>query len=76
MIVYLIDDQRIGLSAVIGVAKHWKSMKSLKIVADTPLRQLNLTQTLALTLILNHTSFCTNTAPLATRNKRTANDAW
>jgi len=46
----------------IGVQNR-KSMTSLKLVGDTPLQQLTLT---SLTLI----SFCENTAPFATGNKR------
>jgi len=44
-------------------------MTSLKLVADTPLRQLTPTPTLTtltlLTLTLNHNFFCTNNAPFA-----------
>ena len=44
-------------------------MISLKIEADTSLRQLTLTP-----VTLNPNFFCTNYAPFKTENKHTAND--
>ena len=52
-------------------SKRRKSMTTLQLVADTPLRQLTLT---LLILSLNHNYFRTNNAAFATGKKRTTTD--